>query len=362
MDVVAAALDRLRGQIEVHSAEGRGTTVRLCIPLRSGIEHAMVVRSDGQMFALPMQCVHAAHVGKQKSAAGTEGERNGARSSGRQMASAQSTPPNDLAQVRLRDLLLLDRSPRVANEQSLIVGLGQPGGLAKSAGRGDLESAGPANRVGLAVDTVVGPEEVVVRSLPPLLRRHRLFAGVTLSGAGEIMLLCDSRRLVELALRKAVSADKADEADSRSAEAASTATARVLVVDDSLSARRSIRRILESCGVEAVECSDGLEALDQLRRETFSLVLSDMEMPRLGGIELLGEIKRGRRTRDLPVVLVTSSNDHTDRTRADDLGADGYIVKPIHREALAEILARFGFNVARSARPQFHPVEEEAIA
>jgi chemotaxis protein histidine kinase CheA len=344
MDVVSSAVERLRGQVEVDSTPGRGMTVRLRIPLRSGIEHALVVRIDGQMFALPMQCVFSAISGDREPAS----HRKGAEVAGSDRRPSREIARSDaLANVRLRDLLGLGRTSGSPQEQTVIVGYGQ----SLATGRQDQAvsgSGGPArfgHRVGLLVDAVVGPEEVVVRSLPPLLRRHRLFAGVTLSGSGQIVLLLDGRALVELALKRSGEADRAGASESPDTSRPSASRNRVLVVDDSLSARRAMSRVFSRRGWQVVEAADGLEALDLLRSDSYSLVLTDLEMPRLGGLELLAEIKRGRRTRTLRVLLVSSRCDDQHRARAGELGADGYVAKPFNDASLAEALADIGLEL-----------------
>jgi chemosensory pili system protein ChpA (sensor histidine kinase/response regulator) len=194
------------------------------------------------------------------------------------------------------------------------------------------------------VDGIVGPEEVVVRPLPPLFRRHRLFAGVTLSGAGEIVYVFDGWELIALGLgRTGRPAPPAQPGTpDGSVEEPSVSPTRVLVVDDSLSVRRSVNKLLTQRGFAVTEASNGLEALELLHTQSFSLIFTDVEMPRLGGLELLGELKRGRHARPQRVIVMSSCSDHETRARADQLGADAYLIKPATDAALGHLLSQLG--------------------
>jgi chemotaxis protein histidine kinase CheA len=342
LDVVANVIDRLRGHIEVESSPGQGTSVRLRIPLRSSIEHTMVFRVDGHLFALPMQFVQAAkptgHGHQAFSAA-----RSGHHASGTGIPTFTDVSRVDLPFIRVRDLLSLDCTPRPSEEHSLIVSHGTvPLTRPTEATSAGAVPASPqaGGRIALMVDAVVGPEEVVVRSLPALFKRHRLLAGVTLSGAREIVLLLDGRELIERAVaHAATSATCAQPRGSQADEHRASAPLKVLVVDDSVSVRRSLSRILERRGFIVSEAADGLEALDLLRTFTFSLVITDLEMPRLGGMELLAEIRRTRRTRPLTVAVVSSVTSQEMQERARELGANGYITKPVTDATVTQLLA-----------------------
>jgi two-component system chemotaxis sensor kinase CheA len=102
---------------------------------------------------------------------------------------------------------------------------------------------------------------------------------------------------------------------------------RVLVVEDSLTTRTLEKTILEAAGYETVAVTDGLAALDVLRREPIDIVVSDVEMPRLDGFGLTSEIRRDEKLHHLPVVLVTSLEAAEHRERGVQVGADAYITK-----------------------------------
>ena len=321
MDVVAAALERLRGWVEVESNPGQGTCVRLSIPLRSVIEHTMVFRAAGQMFGIPLSCVHRAGDWDAES------------------RRPQRTTAGQIAAIPLAELLSLTTAD--AGRPSQVLVLEQV--PAASAGRGRETSVhgGPGGplRLAILVDQIVGPEEVVVRPLPPLLRTQRCCSGVTLSGSGEIMLLLDGHQLVERAARRRDFPPGPRDVASHGTRPHEEATT-VLVVDDSLSARRSLSQLLAHQGCLVVEAPDGLQALETLRGRRINAVFSDLEMPRLDGFELLHEIRSNPDTCRLPVVLVSSRSEPEFPARARELGATTYLTKPLREPVLLQTLGQ----------------------
>jgi chemosensory pili system protein ChpA (sensor histidine kinase/response regulator) len=207
---------------------------------------------------------------------------------------------------------------------------------------GDLQS------VTLLVDEVVGPEEVVVRPLPALLRHQSCFTGLTLSGSGEICLLLESQYLSRLAGQAAVVSSAGQSVSSSRDEAAEQPPA-ILVADDSLSARRCLTQMLRRAGFEIEEAADGVEATELLERRPWAAVFSDLEMPRCGGFELLAEITARSATAGLPVVMVSSRQEPEFSQRARELGAAAYLTKPVSEETLRQTLDQIGVH------PQMHP-------
>lgn len=290
MDVVASTLERMRGWVEVDSSAGQGTMIRLSIPLHSMIQHVMVFRSGGQLFAVPMQAVQSA---------GEEDEQ--------------------IHAVCLDQLLDLNPSSE-SSAQELIV-LGNP--LAT-----DKDQAQPDN-IAILVDQIVGPEEVVVRPMPKLFRQHPLCAGATLSGLGEVVLLLDSNRLSQ-------SAGFANYKIPGKPIAAS-AKLKVLVVDDSAAARMRIVQSLNRYPVQIVQSDNGYDAWQTFQTASFDVVFSDIEMPRMTGLQLLAEIKKHPVGRHTPVVLVSSRTEDSIRREAIQLGAAACLEKPLTNAAMDSV-------------------------
>ncbi len=307
MDIVAGVLEQMRGRIEIDSSPGKGTTMRLVVPLRSAIEHVMVFRTSGQLFALPTQSVSGAHSSEQRT--------------------------ENIFTLSLSAMLSLPETKFAERSVLTLTGnrpLDKPGLDSKKARRS-------AERIGLAVDEIVGPEEVVVRNIPAPLNSHPLFCGLTLSGAGETVLLLDVRKLTEF-FHQFTTADQrpADSAGKRE----SIKKKCVLIVDDSLSARKLLVKKLTRLGYRTEEAGDGMEGLELLRQGSYDLVFTDLDMPRLGGLEMLFDMqqRRGGENRGVPVVVVSSRSEHEFRDRCLDSGAKNYLVKPVNDDSLDRVL------------------------
>ena len=294
MDVVSTTLEQLRGRIEVESVTGKGTTIRLLIPRRTGIEHVMVFRSQYQLYALPMQSIVSAKT-----------SREGFDSLSRLAFSGKHDS-------RSSNVLVIKRSGLAGDEQD--------------------------SSIAISVDELLGPEEVVVRGLPPMLRNHPLFCGITLSGSGEKVLLLESESVADYCLPES----ELDNSNIR--EIANESGLKALVVDDSMTARRHISKILKANGFVVVEAGDGLEAIETLHRTSFDLVVTDLDMPRLGGLELLADIRNGKYC-DAPAIVVSSRDDAGFRQQAMEYGACDFINKPVTKQYFQQQLEKLGLTL-----------------
>ena len=291
MDVVMNVLKQMRGRIEIESQPGQGSTMMIVIPVQSGIEHVMVFRSGGQVFAMPMQSVSKVH----SSGSANTSAVNMAAVLGK---TSDETPIG-------KDILML---------------------------RSHASESG--KRTGFAVDEILGPEEVVIRKLPPLLRAHPMFCGLTLTGAGDTALLLDPDRLSKF--NQSIHA-----ANSVVVNAFNDTKTELLVVDDSLSARKLLKKKLMVHGFHVTEAGDGMEALEKIRNQKFDLIFTDLDMPRLGGLELLFDLQQGQ-NKDQKVVVLSSRAADEFKDRAMELGALAYLTKPVEDESLNRVLSETG--------------------
>ena len=104
-------------------------------------------------------------------------------------------------------------------------------------------------------------------------------------------------------------------------------TRQILVVDDSITTRTLEKNILESVGFSVKLAKDGIEALEKLQKQKFDLIVSDVDMSEMNGLELTSKVKSNNRFADIPVVLVTALESDVDRERGIEVGADAYLVK-----------------------------------
>lgn len=320
MDVVRSEVNAMGGRIETATAAGQGTSFKLVLPLTTAVTQVVMVRCGSTVVALPATLIEIVR-----------------RASAKELDEAYATGSYPLGE---RSLLffwfgsLLQEGPRsqevVARTRPIIV----------------VRSA--QQRIALHVDEVLGTQEVVVKNLGPQLSRLPGLAGMTLLASGAVALIYNP---VALATLYGESARAATVAALRSGtvqtvtptaeEAAAQAAPLVLVVDDSLTVRRVTQRLLVREGYRVILAKDGIEALERLAEDLPQVVLSDIEMPRMDGFDLVRNIRGDARLRSLPVIMITSRIAQKHRDYAAELGVDHYLGKPYSEEDLLALISRY---------------------
>jgi len=179
-------------------------------------------------------------------------------------------------------------------------------------------------RVAAVCDELFGKDEIVVKPLGPLLASLPRYLGAAILGDGRIALLLDPVTIVQGTGRPRLGAS----AQSTSVAASEAGPHGVLVVEDSRAVREMQRNILETAGYRVQTACDGREALERLGSDgTIELVVTDIEMPNIDGLELTMAIRADPEHASLPVVVVTTLGGSEDRRRGIEAGADAYMVK-----------------------------------
>jgi chemotaxis protein histidine kinase CheA/CheY-like chemotaxis protein len=299
MDVVAQEVRRLRGTIDMTSQPGRGTRITLRLPARLALEQAMIARIAGQAFAIPVSLIEH----------------------------AQSFEPGDVdgmgvdATVQVRDR----RVPLIVAREVLGFSTSAPASCPKL-----LLVRAEGEPLALLFDAIEGTRELVIKPLGPLLAGHPVIWGTSLSLTGDVIFVLNPSGLIRW-LREglAAAAVPIDEPSPRPAP--------VLVVDDSISVRRVVSRQLRKLGLEVEEVSNGVEALGKLSSRSYSMILTDLEMPRMDGFELLAELRRSPALASLPVIVASTESRPATRRKALALGARAFVAKPIDQDELARV-------------------------
>jgi chemosensory pili system protein ChpA (sensor histidine kinase/response regulator) len=194
---------------------------------------------------------------------------------------------------------------------------------------------------------------VVVKNLGPQLARLPGLAGMTLLASGAVVLIYNPVALAQVygEQARAMSADQASpEVLGEGAVRVVTPSAPmpvapavplVLVVDDSITVRRVTQRLLTREGYRVALAADGLQALEKLAEELPSVVLSDIEMPRMDGFDLARNIRGDTRLAHLPIVMITSRIAEKHREHAKELGVNHYLGKPYSEEELLSLVKHY---------------------
>ncbi|KON81157.1 Hpt domain-containing protein [Azoarcus sp. PA01] len=313
MDVVKSETAAAGGRIDVHAEVGRGTEFRIHLPLTLAVTQALLVRAGGRTYAIPSSMI--AQVLELKAEPLDALRREGSTEwQSRHFA------------YRYLPQLLGERFAQPPEQRFNWVLLLRVG----------------AQTLALHVDALRGNQEIVVKSAGPQLARLVGISGATVLGDGEIVLILNpvalaSRRVAEAAASAANAGGEAPE-PLEPFEAAPLRVPTVMVVDDSLTVRKITGRLLEREGYRVVVAKDGVDALERLLEAVPDVILSDIEMPRMDGFDLLRNIRAHERTRDVPVIMITSRLADKHREYAGRLGANHYLGKPYDENELLGLL------------------------
>ena len=208
-----------------------------------------------------------------------------------------------------------------------------------------FRSAG--QRLAMHVDEVLGNREVVVKNLGPQLARLPGLAGMSVLASGSVVLIYNPVALATVygeqarLLHKQASSPVQGIASSSVVNMGVDLLPLVLVVDDSITVRRVTQRLLKREGYRVALANDGLQALERLQEEMPAVVLSDIEMPRMDGFDLVRNIRADEKLRDLPIIMITSRIAEKHREHARELGVDHYLGKPYSEDQLLELVRSY---------------------
>jgi chemosensory pili system protein ChpA (sensor histidine kinase/response regulator) len=324
MDVVRSDVVALGGRIETQSQAGKGVSFKLMLPLTTAVTQVVMVRAGALTMGVPSNLVE---VVRRVSVA----ELSTAYESGTLTVAGEEVPFYWAG-------ALLQASPRSLEGQSKTL----PVVIFRSA----------AQRVAMHVDEVLGNQEVVVKNLGPQLSRLPGLAGMSMLASGAVALIYNPVALAAVygaQVPQWISTQVQDSdlatGDSAAAAAvpvlAASTVPLVLVVDDSITVRRVTQRLLQREGYRVTLASDGLQALERLQQERPTVVLSDIEMPRMDGFDLVRNIRGDTRLSDLPVIMITSRIAEKHREHARELGVDHYLGKPYSEDELLGLIAHY---------------------
>ncbi|MGS5085417.1 Hpt domain-containing protein [Hydrogenophaga sp. A37] len=328
MDVVRNDVIALGGRVETHTHAGQGTNFKLVLPLTTAVTQVVMLRMGDLTIGVPST----------------------------QVELVRRVRSEELAQAYAKNTLtvggeevpfywagaLLQSSAQTQEAQGRTL----PVVIFRSA----------AQRVAMHVDEVLGNQEVVVKNLGPQLSRLPGLAGMSVLASGAVALIYNPVALATVygaqvqpwmdAQKRQGLLQTTNDDTGLPVDTVVNAVPLVLVVDDSITVRRVTQRLLLREGYRVVLAADGLQALERLQHERPAVVLSDIEMPRMDGFDLVRNIRSDPRLAGLPVIMITSRIAEKHREHARELGVDHYLGKPYAED---ELLALVGHYVQSSA-------------
>ncbi|MFQ3648956.1 MAG: hybrid sensor histidine kinase/response regulator [Gemmataceae bacterium] len=294
LDVVQTTIRKIGGQARVSTRLGQGTTFHLILPLTLSVVRAVLVEVAGEPYAFPHNRIDRVLRVHRKELQSLE-HRQFIRVDGQHIGLVHASQLFDMEGKQLGDdfdiLLLSDDS----------------------------------GSYGLIVEAVRGEQDLVVRPLDPRLGKVPDVSAAAILDDGQPVLIADVEDLIrsmELFIQSGTL---------RRCETAPVVqqrrVPRVLVVDDSITVREVERQLLRNAGYEVRVAVDGMDGWNMVRESSYDLVVSDIDMPRMTGLELLRNIRSEERLRDLPVIIVSYKDRPEDKKRGLELGANAYLTK-----------------------------------
>lgn len=301
MDVVQTAVENLQGLLHIDSEPGKGTTIHIQVPLTLIATNALLVRTGNNLVAIPSNTIQQL------------------------LYVAPDEHRYDGSRWRIRHQ---DKETRVLQLAHLLGWLADAPDLTK--GQTLLLVSSEHKPYALHVDEILQPRDIVVKSLAPWLNITQGVSGACILANGEVAPVLDILRLLRNLDHGLLTLDTDVSQQVYKAEQRS----RVLIVDDSLSNRKSLSLMVEQMGYQAITAVDGLDALQHLHENPVELVLTDLEMPRMNGLEMTQAIRIWPEKRHIPIIMITSRSTNKHRQMAQQAGVDDYLTKPVSQDTL----------------------------
>ncbi|MEG4106118.1 hybrid sensor histidine kinase/response regulator [Microcoleus sp. S13_C5] len=317
LDVVRTNLRTVRGSVKVDSRLGKGTSFIIKLPLLLSITDALMVKTDHNKIAVPLDAVEEIlHI----------------KASEVHLAGNQPMlwwREEFIRLVRMQDLLEYSvvgpdaPSPDPLTQDEIPV----------------LVLASTEGMLAVAVERLIGQQEIVVKPLPPPLSKPRGVLGTTILGDGRVVNILDVDDLVRQPVVN--SSIAAVSGKVQEIPPSSSQSPQILVVDDSYTIRQLLSLTLTRARYRVVQAKDGVDALEKLQNGLdCSLAIVDIEMPRMDGFELLRSIRSTERFAKIPVAMLTSRSGAKHRQMAMELGANQYFTKPYSEVQLLQAIPK----------------------
>lgn len=306
LDAVQHSIRQLRGAIELHQAAGQGSRFHLEVPLTLSVVRSLVVEVGAEAYAFPLAHIEHTLDLSTDQIVQLEGRQH-FWYEGRHVGLVAATqllqrPAAQVTQAALKVVVIREREAIY----------------------------------GVAVERFIGERTLVVMPLDSRLGKVQDISAGALLDDGSVVLIIDVEDMVR-SVEKLLTTGRLERIDRRHGPTPEQARKRVLVVDDSLTVRELQRKLLSNRGYEVAVAVDGMDGWNALRSEDFDLLITDIDMPRMDGIELVTLLRRDSRLQSLPVMVVSYKDREEDRRRGLDAGADYYLAKAsFHDDALLD--------------------------
>ncbi|MBD2314009.1 hybrid sensor histidine kinase/response regulator [Desertifilum sp. FACHB-1129] len=312
LDIVRNIVQEVGGVLRARSQKGAGMTFYLQLPLTLSVVRTLLVEIRQEVYAFSLTRIEQA-VRRERSQISRvenrlffqhEGENIGLVSASQILGYSESSA---WAQQPMLSIVVISDTQAV------------------SAAPRNLLQPSQTQRYGVVVDRFLGVKDLVVRPLDPRLGKVQDVSAAALLEDSSLVLILDIEDLVR-SIDKFLSEEQLTPADPLEPEMLKPPL-KVLVVDDSITVREVERKLLENRGYQVQVAVNGMDAWNAVRTDRFDLVITDVDMPRLNGIELISLMKQSPKLKSLPVIVVSYKDREEDYLKGLDVGANYYLTK-----------------------------------
>ena len=298
LDVVSQTVREIGGTVRLESQPGQGSEFILSLPITLSVIRAVTVMVGGEGYAFPLARIERIVKVDSASLKSMEGRLT------------FELDERSIGLLRASELFGLPHNPNTTNSTVVNVVV-----------LGDID-----NPCGLVVDQFMGEQDLVVRKLDPRLGKTPFVSSAAIDDEGHAILIMDVEDLL-IGIRRGLSEGGVRGLDIASLRRNSSGRKRVLVVDDSITVREVERQMLARLGYEVETAVDGVDGFTQLKAGRFDLLVTDVDMPRMNGIEFVKALRREPRFATLPVAIVSYKDRAEDRAAGLEAGANAYLTK-----------------------------------
>ncbi len=314
MDIVHNVIQSQGGEITIGDHEPCGCRICLRLPISLVTTHTLLVKAAEELFAVPSSTV------------------------------SQIVPPQ-LGIYYPADGGLVYKEGD--NEYPAVFLSSLTGGNTASGPRADESGETPKvallvkgddeQTTAVLVDQVVSSDDLVLKGTGKFAPNIYGITGVSILGDGNVVPVLNLRELMH-AHAETETGDEPLRPEVENVYSRGGVVAKVLIVDDSISVRKSLSELVEDAGYKALVARNGVEAIDVMRKNNPDIILSDMEMPKMTGLELASNIRADKDFGELPIIMITSRTSRKHRKRATQAGVNEYLTKPYSEDELLELI------------------------
>jgi chemosensory pili system protein ChpA (sensor histidine kinase/response regulator) len=309
MDVVHTNIRQMKGTLDLFSETGKGTTILIKLPMTLVTVHVLLVRVGELRFGIPTNHLE------------------------------QALAPGIGEYQKVGDEITLKIGKNLYAVKYLGNMLNVPGDkefVDENDTRPIILTREETGITSVVVDELIDTHDLVMKSMGHYVKKIRGVSGAAILGDGSLIPLLDLPELLRVPMQSIMSSYVPDQGEQASMGA--TSVPHIMVVDDSLSVRKSLSLLLEEAGFDILLAKDGLEAIEIMNQTRPNVMLVDMEMPRMNGLELTAHVRANQATQNLPIFMITSRTTEKHREQAKSAGVSAYLTKPYQDTELLDLI------------------------